>query len=163
MKLTVTDVMGREVAKLADAHFIAGDYSVNWNVAGESSGKYFLHLDVTDAAGSTMYVDTAKLLLMSSGEGRDTENNSARKFPGAKLSMIHGSLKIQSREAGSGGADGTRTRDLLRDRQADTALPVSTSSNLYCFRHLTTTLSHNFEALSNHLSNHLDTHQPSRT
>ena len=64
MKLIVTDVLGRELAAIADSYFMAGYHSVNWNAAGESRGNYFLHLEVTDATGSTIYVDTAKLLLM---------------------------------------------------------------------------------------------------
>ncbi len=47
--LSVYDVAGREVARLADEEMEAGDHTVEWRPEGLSSGLYFYLLDTADA------------------------------------------------------------------------------------------------------------------
>jgi hypothetical protein len=56
--LTIFDVLGREVATLAEGERTAGTYTVVWNVGSNSSGVYFYRL----TAGS--FVMTKKLMVL---------------------------------------------------------------------------------------------------
>jgi hypothetical protein len=58
VNLRVFDVLGREVATLADAPLNAGTHSIQWNADGLAAGMYFA---VMQARGAT---HTAKLLLV---------------------------------------------------------------------------------------------------
>jgi len=58
VKLTVYDLLGREVAELVNEMMAPGDYSVRWNAAGFASGVYFYRL----TAGS--YVESRKMILV---------------------------------------------------------------------------------------------------
>jgi len=58
VKMTVYDIIGREVATLVNEKLKAGSYEVKWDGAGYPSGVYFYQLKVDD------YVDTKKMLLI---------------------------------------------------------------------------------------------------
>ena len=45
VRVRVFDVAGREVATLADAHFIAGSHRLSWEAAGVASGLYHYRLE----------------------------------------------------------------------------------------------------------------------
>ncbi len=56
--LKVFDILGREVATLANEEMLAGNHSFNWNAANLASGIYFYRLQ----AGS--FTETKKLILL---------------------------------------------------------------------------------------------------
>ncbi|TFB11655.1 T9SS type A sorting domain-containing protein [Candidatus Marinimicrobia bacterium MT.SAG.3] len=58
ISLTLFDINGREIEKLASGIFRAGYHSVNWDASNLSSGIYFYRLN---APG---YVDTKKMILL---------------------------------------------------------------------------------------------------
>ncbi|HEX7574503.1 MAG TPA: FlgD immunoglobulin-like domain containing protein [Bacteroidota bacterium] len=69
VSLVIYDVLGREIATLADAHQQAGRYTVTWNSTQGSgvrvsSGVYFARLRVTDDLGMVKFTKTSRLLLM---------------------------------------------------------------------------------------------------
>jgi hypothetical protein len=45
ISLRIFDIMGREIAVLADGKLSAGHYEINWNAAGFASGTYFAVLE----------------------------------------------------------------------------------------------------------------------
>lgn len=63
VRLSLFDVLGREVAVLVDERHEAGIHTARWVAVGVSSGMYMARLTVTGAAGETMYAGTQKLLL----------------------------------------------------------------------------------------------------
>jgi hypothetical protein len=73
VKLSVYDLLGREVAVLVDEKKVPGDYEVKFSAAGLSSGVYFYRLRVRplDSAvgrdsksGAGDFVSTKKMLVM---------------------------------------------------------------------------------------------------
>lgn len=56
--LVVYDMLGREVARLADEHMAAGYHTVTWNASGKASGVYIYRL----TAGTTVQVE--RMILM---------------------------------------------------------------------------------------------------
>ena len=69
VSLMIYDVLGREIANLADGYQQAGRYSVAWNSTQNSgvpvsSGVYFARLRVTNDLGGVKYMKTSRLLLM---------------------------------------------------------------------------------------------------
>ena len=58
VSLKVFDVLGREVATLVNNEYAAGNYSVDFNAAGLSSGIYFYRLE------SGSFVQTNKMILI---------------------------------------------------------------------------------------------------
>jgi flagellar hook assembly protein FlgD len=69
VSLVIYDVLGREIATLADAHQQAGRHTVAWNSTQRSgvqvsSGVYFARLRVTDDLGMVKFTKTSRLLLM---------------------------------------------------------------------------------------------------
>ncbi len=64
MSLVVYDVLGRQVAELANGYHKAGNHSVTWNAAVQASGIYFARFNVTDAYGNSRYSKVNKLVLM---------------------------------------------------------------------------------------------------
>jgi hypothetical protein len=69
VSLVIYDVLGREVATLADAYQQTGRYTVTWNSAQNSgtpvsSGVYFARLRVLNDLGGVAFTKTTKLLLM---------------------------------------------------------------------------------------------------
>jgi hypothetical protein len=63
VRLAVYDILGREVAKLADGVRGAGQHSVMWNAQTMTSGVYFARIEVADLYGKMLFTKTAKLLL----------------------------------------------------------------------------------------------------
>jgi hypothetical protein len=63
VRLTVFDVLGREVARLLDGVRSAGQHSVVWNAQSVTSGVYFARLEVSDLFGKILFNKTAKLVL----------------------------------------------------------------------------------------------------
>ena len=64
VKLAVFDLLGRDVALLAQGVQEAGTHTVNWNAARVASGVYFYRLEVFSADGSLKYVSTRNLLVL---------------------------------------------------------------------------------------------------
>jgi hypothetical protein len=67
--LMIYDVLGREIATLADGYQQAGRYTVTWNatqISGvpASTGVYFARLRVANDLGGVKYTKTSRLLLM---------------------------------------------------------------------------------------------------
>jgi hypothetical protein len=62
--LTIHNVLGQEVARLADADQAAGYYSIRWDAANRSSGVYYARLTVSSQTGNQLYQTARKLLLM---------------------------------------------------------------------------------------------------
>jgi hypothetical protein len=62
VKLSVYDLLGREVATLAEGTFEAGAHTVNWNASELSSGVYFYRLDAQGAQQN--FNSTRKVVLM---------------------------------------------------------------------------------------------------
>jgi hypothetical protein len=62
--LNVYDVLGREVATLADGLKSAGNYSARLDGSRLSSGIYFARFSVTPLDGSKPLVETSKIMLM---------------------------------------------------------------------------------------------------
>jgi hypothetical protein len=62
--LVIYDVLGREVANLADGYHEAGYHSATWNPEVLSSGVYFARFTVTSAVGEQKYAKINKLVLM---------------------------------------------------------------------------------------------------
>ena len=69
VSLVIYDVLGREIATLANANQQAGRYTVTWNATQNSgvpisSGVYFARLKVTNDLGGVIFTKTTRLLLM---------------------------------------------------------------------------------------------------
>jgi hypothetical protein len=67
--LAIYDVLGREIANLANGEQKAGRYKVTWNAKRSfgfpvSSGIYFARLRVTNELGGVIFTKTTRLLLM---------------------------------------------------------------------------------------------------
>ncbi len=60
--LAVYDLMGREVAVLADAQFEAGKHTVSWNASDMSSGVYFY--SIKTAGENSGFSSTRKMMLL---------------------------------------------------------------------------------------------------
>lgn len=56
VRLTVTDILGREVAVLADGEFGAGTHAVVWDARGAASGTYIARLTAGGRSASRMMV-----------------------------------------------------------------------------------------------------------
>jgi hypothetical protein len=65
LKLTVYDVMGREVTTLVNEQLKPGTYEVDWDASNYTSGVYFYKLIVRQAGSSTGdFVETKKMILI---------------------------------------------------------------------------------------------------
>ncbi len=69
VELTIWDVQGRLVAKLADAVYPAGVHAIVWEGQGASgvnraSGLYICRLQIQDLAGGVLFTQNRKLLLV---------------------------------------------------------------------------------------------------
>jgi hypothetical protein len=69
VSLMIYDVLGREIANLANGYQQAGRYTVTWNSKQNSnvpvsSGVYFARLRVTNDLGMAKFTKTSRLLLM---------------------------------------------------------------------------------------------------
>lgn len=58
IKLSVYDILGREIKILANENLAAGSYSVNWNASNYPSGIYFYRLEGSD------FTETKKMILL---------------------------------------------------------------------------------------------------
>jgi hypothetical protein len=63
VRLTIYDMLGREVARLVNAVQPIGSYSVDWNGRGVASGVYLARLTVSNESGRDVYHQTQKLVL----------------------------------------------------------------------------------------------------
>jgi hypothetical protein len=61
--ITVFDVLGREVARIAEGTYDHGYHSVTWKSRDLASGVYFARFTVTDQQGAMMFTKVRKLLL----------------------------------------------------------------------------------------------------
>jgi len=64
VKITVYDILGRQVAVLVDAMQAASKYKVDWNPSGLSTGVYFYRMEARSQDGSANYTSVQKLLFM---------------------------------------------------------------------------------------------------
>ncbi|NQS98079.1 MAG: T9SS type A sorting domain-containing protein [candidate division Zixibacteria bacterium] len=48
VKISVYNILGREVAVLADREYQAGEYIIRWEAANVSSGIYFIYMEAAD-------------------------------------------------------------------------------------------------------------------
>jgi hypothetical protein len=64
VSLVVYDVLGRQIAELANGYREASYHSATWNASGQSSGVYFARFSVTNADGKVAYAKVNKLVLM---------------------------------------------------------------------------------------------------
>ncbi len=66
VKLTVYDILGKEITVLVNEKQIAGKYSVEWDGTNYPSGVYFYKLTVSDASTplSIIYSETKKMVLI---------------------------------------------------------------------------------------------------
>ncbi len=60
--LTIFDITGREVARLADGAYQAGHHNFTWNADNSASGVYFYRLSATGESQS--FAETRKMLLL---------------------------------------------------------------------------------------------------
>ena len=58
VKISVYNILGREVAVLADREYQAGEYIIRWEAANVSSGIYFIYMEAAD------YHRTLKMVLL---------------------------------------------------------------------------------------------------
>lgn len=64
VKLTVFDILGKEIATLVNGKKDAGSHTVNFNASGLQSGIYFYKITVTSENGSLLYSSTNKMSLI---------------------------------------------------------------------------------------------------
>jgi len=66
VKLSIYDVLGREVATLVNENKQSGSYTVQWNAANFPSGVYFYRLQARQTSGGQAgsFVETKKLILL---------------------------------------------------------------------------------------------------
>ena len=64
MRLTVHNVLGQEVAVLAEGRQVVGEHEVTWNASGIASGVYFVRLVVKSGSLTERLVETKKLVLL---------------------------------------------------------------------------------------------------
>jgi hypothetical protein len=64
VKLVVFDLLGREVALLAQGVQDAGIHTASWNAVRAASGVYFYRLEVFSADGSRKFVSTRNLVVL---------------------------------------------------------------------------------------------------
>jgi hypothetical protein len=58
VRISIYDVLGREVAELVNVNMLAGKHSVEWKSATECSGVYYCRMTADD------YSETKKILLL---------------------------------------------------------------------------------------------------
>ena len=65
-RITIYDMLGREVKELSSGEHTPGKYEVFWDAAGFSSGVYFYRLVVGDASASpgTSFTESRKMILI---------------------------------------------------------------------------------------------------
>ena len=63
VKITISDVLGKEMATLVDGYNDAGAYAVHWSGADMPSGIYLCRMQAEDAVTGQRYSEVRKLLL----------------------------------------------------------------------------------------------------
>jgi hypothetical protein len=63
VSLVVYDILGREVATLANGYHEAGVYTARWDAHAEASGVYIARVEVSGGSGSAAFTKNVKLLL----------------------------------------------------------------------------------------------------
>jgi len=66
VKLIIYDILGREIETLVNEQLKPGNYEVDWNASGYSSGVYFYQLiagDLSRGSGRS-FVETKKMVLI---------------------------------------------------------------------------------------------------
>jgi len=64
VKITVYDMLGREIAMLVDGMQHANNYSIQWNASHLSSGVYFYRIDAKSVDGTKNFTSVKELLLL---------------------------------------------------------------------------------------------------
>ncbi len=64
VRLSIFNILGEEIARLADGDYAAGYYSAVWDAGAAPSGIYFARITVTDPSRNELYRRVTKLLLM---------------------------------------------------------------------------------------------------
>ena len=64
VKITVYDMLGREVARIVDGMQSANSYTIQWNASHLSSGVYFYRIDAKSVDGAKTFTSVKKLLLL---------------------------------------------------------------------------------------------------
>ncbi|NOS86776.1 MAG: T9SS type A sorting domain-containing protein [Ignavibacteria bacterium] len=65
VKITIFDLLGREITTLIDQQMQPGSYNIDWDASKYPSGVYFYKLEVRQAGSSTGdYVDSKKMVLV---------------------------------------------------------------------------------------------------
>lgn len=64
VKLIIYNVLGKEIAEIADGEFSAGTYSFKWDAGSFSSGIYFLQMDAQSKTVNKKYNSVIKLILV---------------------------------------------------------------------------------------------------
>jgi hypothetical protein len=64
VRITIHDLLGREVAQLVNAEQTAGTYSVVWDAKSQPSGMYMCRLDGAPKGTVNRFIDAKKLLLL---------------------------------------------------------------------------------------------------
>jgi hypothetical protein len=58
VRLTIFDVLGKEIAVLVNEHLPEGDYTIVWDALGHPSGTYYYRINANE------YIGTKKLILL---------------------------------------------------------------------------------------------------
>ena len=64
VRLAVYDLLGREVAVLADEEKTSGNYTVNFDASGCAGGIYFYRMVATSANGTVAFTDVKRMMLL---------------------------------------------------------------------------------------------------
>jgi hypothetical protein len=64
VKITIYDVLGREVAALVNGMQTAGRHNANWNAAGVATGMYIYRMEANAVDGSGSFTSVKKLLFL---------------------------------------------------------------------------------------------------
>ncbi len=64
VSLVVYDILGREVATLANGYHEAGTYTARWDARAEASGVYIARVKISGEGGASVFTKNVKLLLM---------------------------------------------------------------------------------------------------
>ena len=60
VKALIYDINGREIATLIDGEFDAGYKTINWNANNQSSGIYFINIEVNGKVVSNQKISLIK-------------------------------------------------------------------------------------------------------
>ena len=64
VKITIYDILGREVTTLVNGTIVAGRYNATWNASGLATGVYIYRMEGRPADGGEAFTAVKKLLLM---------------------------------------------------------------------------------------------------